>query len=942
MRTRTTITNWVVVLLAMALGFVAQGYFLRAEVTDALIVYAVAAGLFLWAVRGYGALLIPAPESTGTEDVQPKAGERDAYRWAGAGLFAAAILATFFALRDFSQDTQQGHGWVLYLLSMGLLLAAAYVADRAAAGRPRHHIPFLTRRESLLLLLIFAAGAFMRFYRFGDWPYGTWYDEADNALHVIAMLQDPSYRPVFVPSTNLPAHFLFLILGSFKLFGPSTEAIRVVTALMGMGTIAGAYLFGRELLGRQMALVLAFMLAVSRWDVNFSRIGLHGVSTPLFELFVLYFVFRGLRAARRSDFAWAGVLAGLGLCFYAPFRLFPLVIVLYLLHETIVGGNAFLKTHGTNLLVMGVAGLIAFAPVIQYARENREDFWGRTEKVSIFKSVPSADLAPALAGNVQKHLLMFNYQGDPNGRHNLPGEPMLDYVTAALAVLGLVYALSRARHPRYLMLVYWFGVALCGGIFSLPFEAPQSLRAIGPLPVAYVFACLPLALVRLETLRVFPRAGGKLFHAAAVVLLAVVGWSNYHTYFEVQARTYASWAAYSTVETVMAQQINRLDPGYDRYYSEVLTNHLTTRYLAPDAGEQTPFEPAQHLPFRDSGEGGVAVFLDRDSLDGIELIQFYYPQAIVQRFTPPFSNFEFLALVIIDREEIEEIQGLPARYYYEGAESMSSVYRQDTVMRFDWQQDTPMEPPFSVEWRGVLAAPEYGCYGLRVVGSPLEDTDVQLDGARLLGGTEPLSRDVLLARGRHELRIRLRDAGSGSFELQWRPPAGVPAEGRWITVPRNMLFGSPVTANGLIGTFYPNADWSGPPALVRVDPEIDFYFHLIPLHRPYSVEWAGRLEIPSAGDYIFGVEVRDAAYLYIDGRLVLSNERPDGYYEQTVHLDAGLHDLRLRYLDKTDHSHVYLYWIAPGIGREIIPYQRLTPPIGGGWEPGNCALWATG
>jgi len=939
MHTRTTITNWVVALAAIALGFIAQGYFLRGEVTDALIVYAVAVGLFLWAVRGYGVLLTPVPEPTDPDGAATDAVDSETYRWAGVALFSAAVLATFFALRDFGQEVQPGRGWTLYLLSMGLLLVSAYLADRAAGRRLslRMCASFLTWQEGLAVLLILGAGAFMRFYRFGDWPYGTWYDEADNALHVIAMLQDPSYRPVFVPSTNLPAHFLYLILFAFKIFGPTTEAIRSVTAVMGMMTIVGAYLFGRELLGRQMALVLAFFLAVSRWDVNFSRIGLHGVSTPLFELFVVYFVLRGLRTTRRSDFAWAGVLAGLGLCFYAPFRLFPIVIILFLVHEMLIEGKAFWRKHAMNLLVLGAAGLIAFAPVIQYAREHSENFWGRTEKVSVFKSVPAADLWPAVAGNVQKHLLMFNYRGDPNGRHNLPGEPMLDYFTASLAILGLGYALSRARHPRYLLLVCWFAIMLCGGIFSLPFEAPQSLRAIGTLPVGYVLACLPLGLIRLETWRVFPKVGGKLLRIAAAVLLAAVGWSNYHTYFDVQARTYASWIAYSTVETVMAEQINRLDPGYDRYYAEVLTNHLTTRYLAPGAGEQTPFEPAQHLPFRESGEQGVAVFLDRDSLDAIALLQYYYPQAIVQRFTPPFGGFEFLALVLIDREQIEALQGLPARYFHEGAESMSSIYRQDTEMRFDWQRDAPLEPPFSVEWRGVLAVPEYGCYGLRLVGTVPEDTDVQLDGARLLGGTEPLSRDVLLARGRHELRIRMRDVGAGSLDLQWHPPEGVPEAGRWVTIPQNMLFGSPVTANGLVGTFYPNAAWEGPPELVRIDAEIDFYFHLIPLSRPYSVEWAGRLEIPVAGDYIFGVEVRDAAYLYIDDKLVLANEKPDGYLEQTVYLEAGQHDLRLRYLDQTDHSHVYLYWITPGVGRTIVPHQRLTPPVGGGWEPGNCA-----
>ena len=74
-------------------------------------------------------------------------------------------------------------------------------------------------------------------------------------------------------------------------------------------------------------------------------------------------------------------------------------------------------------------------------------------------------------------VLMFNWRGDPNGRHNLPGNPMLDAVSAGLLVLGLAYAIRRIADPRYLLLLLWLFVGLLGGILSLDFEAPQSLRS---------------------------------------------------------------------------------------------------------------------------------------------------------------------------------------------------------------------------------------------------------------------------------------------------------------------------------------------------------------------------------------------------------------------------------------------------------------------------------
>ena len=82
-----------------------------------------------------------------------------------------------------------------------------------------HWVPAL-----LVLLLI---GATMRLYRFTELPYGVWYDEADNGLWVREILSDPGFRPIYVPSTNLPAHFLYLVALSFRLFGDSMHAIRV-------------------------------------------------------------------------------------------------------------------------------------------------------------------------------------------------------------------------------------------------------------------------------------------------------------------------------------------------------------------------------------------------------------------------------------------------------------------------------------------------------------------------------------------------------------------------------------------------------------------------------------------------------------------------------------------------------------------------------------------
>ncbi|PJF45618.1 MAG: hypothetical protein CUN48_17970, partial [Candidatus Thermofonsia Clade 3 bacterium] len=140
-----------------------------------------------------------------------------------------------------------------------------------------------------------------------------------------------------------------------------------------------------------------------------------------------------------------------------------------------------------------------------------------------------------LWANVRRHLLMFNVFGDPNGRHNLPGNPMLDAVTAPLLVVGAAYALRRMAQPAYLFLLLWMLFGLMGGALSLDFEAPQSLRANAALPVAYILAALPLATLSRAWMLAAGRYYPQALRAPAFLLAIAVIDLNAYTYFVRQA-----------------------------------------------------------------------------------------------------------------------------------------------------------------------------------------------------------------------------------------------------------------------------------------------------------------------------------------------------------------------------------------------------------------------
>ncbi len=49
---------------------------------------------------------------------------------------------------------------------------------------------------------------------------------------------------------------------------------------------------------------------------------------------------------------------------------------------------------------------------------------------------------------------------------------------------------------------------------------------------------------------------------------------------------------------------------------------------------------------------------------------------------------------------------------------------------------------------------------------------------------------------------------------------------------------------GLVGSYYPNGNWEGPPALVRNDLLIT---PNNPLREPFSILWRGKIAIPESG-----------------------------------------------------------------------------------------------
>ena len=881
--------------------------------------------------------------------------------------------------------------WQLHWVSVLLLVSCVFLAQRllgrqdsASPLKGGDHPPstessglnqsFDTGRlpwttgQRLVVLLIMCIGLFMRLYQLPEFPAGTWYDEATAGLEANRVLSELDYRPLYVSALMGPEHYVYLVSFLFQILPKVTFVVRLATVITGVLSVPAAYLAGSQLFGRGPALALAFLVAVSRWSVNFSRIGMFNILMTLVVFLAIGLLFKALRRGRLTDYLWAGLFLGFGLNTYYAFQLFLAVVSVFMLYLLVSNrGLIFSQWKGLVVLAMGV--LIFLAPLATFAFARLDRYLERTRTVSIFEEYPEEQVWGKVRESAVTHLFMYNVKGDPNGRHNLPGEPMLAPITGGLLVLGLALSLSRFWRPRFFLLILWFFGLLAGGVFSLSFEAPQSLRAIGTLPVAYLLVLLPLALLW-QNWRVASFHGwrlkeeesedeGRESHKRAysfgdgikvvfwqfllwrgtpvllgTILLAGVGLYNFRTYFVRQMNDFAVWNAYSTGETiaasVIAAHVGSSDT--DVYLTSHYAGHPSVRFVGSSVPYYRAIKYTETLPMPLSADRNALFLMDPERRNFFEQARNFYPNGEFIEHKPPFGGPTVLYEARLNPGDISSIQGVDVAYF-EGEEwtgSPATVERHATVS-VNWPGEAPLSGQFSAEWTGILNIEEYGPHKL-VLRAPraaelyidealVAQTDEEGEAAPAKGGRETTAA-LQLALGLHRVRVRAV-GGDGPVSLSWQRPG----EEEQI-VPTTALHVPPVASNGLLGKYYANGAWQDPPAFTRIDPQINLYFHDIPLPRPYTVEWTGKLAVPFDGVYRLGIESIDESELWIDGIAVAESPEPNQYDEDSITLTAGLHDIRIRYVARTSHYHVNLHWAPPGQERTLVQAEALIPPQG--------------
>jgi len=477
----------------------------------------------------------------------------------------------------------------------------------------------LARLGAPLAVLLLAA--FLRLYRLASVPFGWHPDEATKALLARDVLAG-KYHPVFFSAfTGREALFVYLEALLFALLGEGIFFVRLLSAFVGILTVALSYTTAREMFSRQIGLLTAVFLAVSLWHLIASRNGYRAVIQPFIQLFAIFFLFYGLRRASLSkERAWwpfllSGVFLGLTQYTYTAVRLFPFLILGILLLVLLFDRRS-ITANWQPLLLMGLVAFLVFLPLGYYFWQNPQDFFGRAAQISVFSPEWSGgDSGARLWQSVKETARMWTIWGDINYRFNISGQPVFDWFSGLLFLLGIPLAVWRAlktsglRRVAYLTLLLWLAIMLLPMVLSAE-SLPYYQRAIGALPAVYVFPALTLD----AAMEGFNRLAGERWRGLPAVLLVLFfGWlalGTYNDYFQEWHNVPRNDDDRRVAMVYVADYLRENRPPGSLYLSTQYMQHPTLALLAPEQYDGIHwFDARQSLPLPPPGESATYILL---------------------------------------------------------------------------------------------------------------------------------------------------------------------------------------------------------------------------------------------------------------------------------------------------------------------------------------------
>jgi 4-amino-4-deoxy-L-arabinose transferase-like glycosyltransferase len=384
------------------------------------------------------------------------------------------------------------------------------------------------KNTKFLLLLIVVLAILLRFWQLGNVPISPDWDEASfgyNAYSILETGKDEYGKafPIILRSFDdyKPALYAYLVIPFVKVAGLNTTAVRLPSAIFGVLTIVAVYFLTNELFkNTKFALLVSFLLAISPWHIQFSRIAFEANVGLALNVFAALFFLKGLRQPWFLLFSAA--FGGLSLYVYQGEKIFTPLLILLL---CITFRKNLLSLPKKNLIAAIILGLVISLPMVGTLITNSESL-KRAQGVSIF-----IDQAGFLKDNVVRieedwrnhdplgiildnrrfsyvksfisgYLSHFDLnwlfiKGDLD-RHHAPGMGLMYLWEFPFLFVGIYQLLFGKFDKKTKLIVFgWFLITPIPA--SVTTGVPHAIRTLNFLPTLQVFTALGIIFV-LQTL----------------------------------------------------------------------------------------------------------------------------------------------------------------------------------------------------------------------------------------------------------------------------------------------------------------------------------------------------------------------------------------------------------------------------------------------------------
>lgn len=377
--------------------------------------------------------------------------------------------------------------------------------------------------KKLIFILILLLAYVLRFYKLGEIPLSLDWDENSNAYNAYSILKTgrDEYGQLF-PITNRsfddykPPAYMYLNVITVGIFGLTPFAARLPSAVFGILTVPAIYLLTKKLFAdhikeqrETIALSSMFLLAISPWHLQFSRVGFEANVGLFFAVASITAFLYGLNYKKLLPLS--GVLLGLSAYTYHTQRIFvPLIFAAAFIiwrKEILSKSKKYLFSFIIITIAIGLPLVILIPPKVILQRF--EVTTGRPKLEDIEKSIKFILQDQAMGSNFGKiihnrrlvigqtyfnnYLSHFDPNflytlGDDNFRHHIQDMGMLYLFEMPLVIIG-IYLLLKNKSKSAVFLVLWLLIAPVAATPATPNpHANRSLPLIIVLEITAAYA----------------------------------------------------------------------------------------------------------------------------------------------------------------------------------------------------------------------------------------------------------------------------------------------------------------------------------------------------------------------------------------------------------------------------------------------------------------------